>query len=712
MIDNLNKIPFNFSYSALNLLGKQMYTNKWSAISELVANGLDAGAETIRIYINSTQKESSVIEIFDDGSGMSYEDLRDKYTLIGRNKRESDSLISDKVKGRKGIGKLAALYLSKKYYIVTKHEGTESAWLLDSSGAADSDIPTLTAISISDIEIDNKEIWSTYKKGTLIKLANVDMKGFAEKKLDALQKRIADYYLLDKLEAEIKVAYVTQDNNQVEYKPVRKEVAFKNFYAFFENNDSKRNELAEAVYLAPQRVNRVDVLLQKREVVILTLQEIPKAKINGIAKILNSEGVLIEVPYELKGWIGIHATIAELAKENDQRFTKNQVYSPNRLKLYIRDKLAVENLLDSRYISNNQAGANYIEGEITFDVLDDDRLPDISTTSREGLTTSDERVQLLIEIVTPIINRLIIERQKISDIMREEQAAIEKKEEEAMRALKKAEEEALRTAEKEAEAAEISLILALEAEEEKEKAKRAEFEQRQAREQAEKEVESLKNQNQLKDILLNESDPKKEKLLTHELNIISRKIDGTTRRIIKGFSHVEDFDQMYPHLLSLKECSDRLTTIKRQFLKLNTHDIIGPRSIDLKNYLKNYFSNISPENVDLSISENPFVVKEVDFFDLGVIFDNLITNAAERNAEYVKVTFLDDEKNIVIESNTGPIDVWPESDIFKLGVSSKKNGSGIGLFLVRKICEKFGWSINLVTDENLVKFIIDLEGLQ
>lgn len=53
---------------------------------------------------------------------MNYKDLVEKYTLIGKNKREEESdneiinSYKDKVMGRKGIGKLAALYLSNKYF--------------------------------------------------------------------------------------------------------------------------------------------------------------------------------------------------------------------------------------------------------------------------------------------------------------------------------------------------------------------------------------------------------------------------------------------------------------------------------------------------------------------------------------------------------------------------------------------------------------------
>ena len=158
MESNNNEIYFNFSYYALNLLGKQMYTNKWSAISELVANGLDADASIVRIYINSTIKDKSTIEIFDNGSGMSYFDLANKYALIGRNKRQEDSEISDKVKGRKGVGKLAGLFLSKKYYIITKNKGIESAWVLDSKEVKDSDLPKLDKIDVENVRLESQKI--------------------------------------------------------------------------------------------------------------------------------------------------------------------------------------------------------------------------------------------------------------------------------------------------------------------------------------------------------------------------------------------------------------------------------------------------------------------------------------------------------------------------------------------------------------------------
>ena len=100
-----NSIQFNFSYYALNLLGKNLYSNQWSAISELVANGLDAQATSVKLFINMANKEHSTIEILDNGSGMSYDYLANKYVFMGKNKRDNlPEQLKNTVMGRKGIG--------------------------------------------------------------------------------------------------------------------------------------------------------------------------------------------------------------------------------------------------------------------------------------------------------------------------------------------------------------------------------------------------------------------------------------------------------------------------------------------------------------------------------------------------------------------------------------------------------------------------------
>ena len=109
---------------ALGLLGKNLYSNAWAALSELVANSLDAGSTEVYIAIDMRKKGNSVIEVYDNGEGMSYDNLKENYIKIGRNRRLNQKN-SESVMGRKGIGKLAALYLSNHYYVATKQKDTE-----------------------------------------------------------------------------------------------------------------------------------------------------------------------------------------------------------------------------------------------------------------------------------------------------------------------------------------------------------------------------------------------------------------------------------------------------------------------------------------------------------------------------------------------------------------------------------------------------------
>lgn len=408
-----NTIYFNFSYFALRLLGKGLYSNHWTAIAELVANGLDAQATSVKIYFNMIDKKHSTIEIFDNGTGMNYRDLSEKYVLLGKDKRE-DQEVSDDIKkelmGRKGIGKLAALYLSHKYYLVSKKNGeATTAWCLDASSVKDSDIPHLNRCNDAEIGIECFEEWNKQSQGTLIKLTNVDLSNFGERSLAAFEARLADFYLTDSLHSSIEICVIDTENQRIEFEKVSKSIAYKNFCAFFNNtNRDYSDKLSEGV-IFPSDIP--EIMDKKRKVHIL---DVDKFEVSGKQKFRLKDGTVSEKEFEytLVGWIGIHTSIKkEEAIKNDPDYLRNKVYRPNQLRLYVRKKLAVENFLD--YVKNTQAFSNYIEGEISFDILDDNELGDIATSNRQGFVEDDERVQLLIKLLKPIINSLIRTRVSI-----------------------------------------------------------------------------------------------------------------------------------------------------------------------------------------------------------------------------------------------------------------------------------------------------------
>lgn len=735
-----DKIPFNFSYYALNLLGKQMYTNQWSAISELIANGLDAGATKVKLYIESIDKKNSTIEIIDNGSGMNYDDLSKKYALIGRNKRISTEELSEKTKGRKGIGKLATLFLSKKYYIISKKDGTTSAWMLDSTNALDSDIPELVRISVDDVQIENSNIWDSFESGTLIKSVGVNLAGFAEGKLESLKMNLANYYLLENIGADIEVAYKTNANQNVEFSKVTKVIGFKNFYAFFQTSERliKNNLLNDSVKIAAELP---EVSNKLRRVQRIGAKDITNIDLEGRENFLNINGEIEEFDYKLAGWIGIHSTIKmseskeNTGEEGDNRFIRNSVYQANQLRLYVRDKLAVSDFMP--WLNNTQAFSYYIEGEISFDILDDDRLEDISTTNREGLSGNDGRITLLIELLKPIVNKLIRERVHIGTVVRKEVEEIRRlereeterreklaeenrrKEEEARKYAEERQREA-ELAQREAEQARKAAELAQKEEEQARKAaelakieaEQKRKEEEQARIEAERKAETLKKENVRKDILLQENTSAQQKLLTHELTGIYRNIDSVNKKLVNDFKSTGEFDRVSDYVVSLKKSSGKLFTIKNQILKLNTSKVQGKQYVDVKKYIKSYLESLDNMRIKIftEFTDSPHKSR-LHIFDLGVVLDNLLINAMDQAAEEIHFKFIDKQNILLISSNRPLSDkIKNKDDIFALGFTTKENGTGVGMYIIKEICIKFKWDISVDSDRNWTYFTIDLKG--
>ena len=164
-LNEQQKVDFSFGWLALKLLGKSLYSNAWSALSELAANGFDANAKNVYIYINNYDKSNAVIELIDDGTGMDNNSIK-TYAKVGFNKREKNENIDDDylVMGRKGIGKLAALYLSENYYLVTKTEEDITQWqMIYQENTEDEDERPYLSQTDDGIVMACDEIWTNCK---------------------------------------------------------------------------------------------------------------------------------------------------------------------------------------------------------------------------------------------------------------------------------------------------------------------------------------------------------------------------------------------------------------------------------------------------------------------------------------------------------------------------------------------------------------------
>ena len=132
-MSNNKKLEFTFEIGTIDHLGVKLYSTIPPMIAELISNAWDADAHNVYMHFNDGDTKSIVVK--DDGSGMDFDELNEKFLKIGRNRRIATN--SDKtqgkrpVLGKKGLGKLSMFGIGKKITISTIKDGKKNSFIMD-----------------------------------------------------------------------------------------------------------------------------------------------------------------------------------------------------------------------------------------------------------------------------------------------------------------------------------------------------------------------------------------------------------------------------------------------------------------------------------------------------------------------------------------------------------------------------------------------------
>ena len=115
------------------------------ALTELVANAWDSGADTVSIFISSYDTvEERIVSVEDNGTGMTVEEFMQRWMTLGYNRllRQGEFAnvpFGNKVKkrrayGRNGIGRHSLLCFGNQYWVETWKDGILNTFLIAQSG--------------------------------------------------------------------------------------------------------------------------------------------------------------------------------------------------------------------------------------------------------------------------------------------------------------------------------------------------------------------------------------------------------------------------------------------------------------------------------------------------------------------------------------------------------------------------------------------------
>lgn len=357
MCNGSEKYSMTISMQILEHLGLNLYSNSSAVISEAVANSWDADATKVDIHIDT---QSKTVTIYDNGNGMSLDDINNKYLLVGYKKREENRVTpvyKRSVMGRKGIGKLSLFSIADVISLYTRKNGEQNAL-------------ELNAIELKKV-IDAK---GTYHPKPL-DFTGVDFEGNGTK------------IVLSNLKKNINAALALNLKKRLAR---RFSIIGDNFTVYVDDSlitAADRGYLSKAQFLwkfipsnATDGEDRRNLYADQCSSNLIGSYILPNiVTVSQAAEISNT--------FEVTGWIATSKEPGDL-KDDEQL---------NRIVIMVRGKMAKENILDD--VSTSALYSKYIFGEIHADFLDMDDKDDIATSNRQDFFNEDERFLALKKFV-------------------------------------------------------------------------------------------------------------------------------------------------------------------------------------------------------------------------------------------------------------------------------------------------------------------------
>jgi sensor histidine kinase, putative len=694
MIENTNKkgdFIFRPKARLIKTIGEELISSDNVAVVELVKNSYDANSPIVtitflgnvkqkkqgRIIQNYLSKEGASIEIYDQGSGMSFETVKSAWMEPATDFKKKNTNKNRKFTGEKGIGRFASAKLASRLELITKQkEGKELVVTFNWEDFDKDDY--LENIHIHWEEREPQE-FKKENSGTLLRLKNLNTDWDTEK-IRTLRTELSR--LLNPIvpveDFLIEVAIPDELNKDINLNGIieRTELLNKPNY-YIKGTITKEGDPKDFIYFSKEKGKEEQLFIETNKFIQSSMLKAP---------------IMGEFSFEFRVWNRDRDNLRNLGREVDFKYgeVKKILDEQSGISIY-RDGFRVLPYgtpnndwvrLDLRRVNNPtlRLSNNQIVGYILISTEENPLLKDQS--NREGIVEG-EAFDDLKEYIKLILNE--VEQRRYQ------------------------ERERFQTSDPNAdknlfEKASLDTIIKT--------AKEKVPEQKEL-------IETLEQKNiELEDVITNAQE-----IISRyrRLSILGQLIDTI---IHDGRGYLSKIDgrcylileELKEELLNKTEIEDntnKIQKIRKDFSKLfeRIEPFGGKRrgkftNIVIEELIKDQFllynREISNLKIQYSISESNHTMK-IDKADFGIIFMNLIQNsiywlANSDKARKIEVEVSDSSESIdIVFSDNGPgIKEGTEQSIFKPYFSTKPDGVGLGLTIVGELVSEYKGKLMLI----------------
>jgi len=362
----MKEFKLKVSPRMLELLSKDLYTNMYFVLAELIANAYDADAENVYVFVDDNE-----IRVEDDGNGMSEEDLDLNYLLVGGESRTNEDNARTKNKkrlkmGRKGVGKLAALSISNGFKLITIQNGKTIGLFIPNKVERDDEV--LRILSSEECILKNN-----LGKGTAIVMENPKVP--IPKLQDTIMKNIAKVFPNDIEDFKIHIIY--KGNSKVLI-PDEKDVI---------------NRLATLIIVGDEKKYLADSLPRDKNIQVKQMDTFSET-----ISMMNNSQQTQDIEVSVSGWIGTYKTTRGMKKEINE-------FSDNYLAIFAHNKMGQRNILN--IVGKNRVYESYIVGNLYIDAFESSDFPDMAGTNRQGYNESDSRWITALKYIREITDNIV-----------------------------------------------------------------------------------------------------------------------------------------------------------------------------------------------------------------------------------------------------------------------------------------------------------------